>query len=500
MRRLDWTPELVGNFWDGVARTRGLAQQSFGRLGGRYLLQAVRWHLVPGQRHLDFGGGDGDFAALLAEEGYPTAVYEPSPGRAGRVAARLTGRPGFLGTVGHDDQAQFDVIFLVEVIEHVLEPDLGAVLARLDRLLAPGGRIIISTPNNEDLEQNFAFEPVQGVLFHRWQHQRSFLRDSLSALMARQGFVPRVVHEIELSDRIFTARGAGLGCRPEFANFFNTDRPLTIGDGHSLVWIGGRDGEITRTEWQTSALTIPAETRLALPEASCSAAPDMPSQLARGCPPGMREFRLKPRQIFHDRGLLYCAALPRKLPPGDATETPEVSVVECYEDGVLLGPGHCLHERIAELGAGRYSHWGRTLFFAASDGTDARSNGRVYTLRWPKRAQAAPAGPMRFVLPPDRIEPLAGRAFRAILPACVPPGNLSEDDRSANLALYEGHLPLGPAHAARERIIEAGAGRFVQQGRVLIFSASDETDPRHNGRRYVLDWPASPTSANPKRG
>ena len=210
MRRLLWTPELVTRFWDGVAQTRGLAQQSFGLLGGRHLLQAVRWHLVPGQRHLDFGGGDGDFAALLVAEGFPTAVYEPAPERAATVQARLAGQPGFLGTVGHDDKALFDTIFLVEVIEHVLEAELAAVLARLESLLAPGGRIIITTPNDEDLEQNFAYEPEQGVLFHRWQHQRRFTGETLTRLMAAHGFAPGVVHEIELTDRILDRKSTRL--------------------------------------------------------------------------------------------------------------------------------------------------------------------------------------------------------------------------------------------------------------------------------------------------
>ncbi|MEA2757314.1 MAG: hypothetical protein QOJ54_3603 [Aliidongia sp.] len=500
MRRLDWTPELVGSFWDGIARTRGLAQQSFGRLGGRHLLRAVRWHLVPGERHLDFGGGDGDFAALLAEEGFPTAVYEPSAERAARVAEKLAGRPGFLGTIGHDDEAQFDTIFLVEVIEHVLDADLPAVLARLDRLLAPGGRIIISTPNNEDLEENFAFEPVQGVLFHRWQHQRSFVRDALSALMATQNFAPRVVHEIELADRIFGPRGAGLGCRPEYDNFFNTDRPLTVGDGQSLVWIGGRTGEATPepddTGWRSNRLTVAAETRLILPDAFDAEPPALPAATRR-CPSHLREFRLPMAQIFHDRGQLYGCALPGKIPTGDTAAAPTASPVEFLEDGVPLGLGHCLHERIATLGSGRYSHWDRTLFFATSDGSDPRVNGRSYALRWPKRPVAMAPGPQRFIVPATAIEPLAGRAFRVILPDGVPPGDQSEDDRSAILALYEEHLPLGPAHAPRERIIEAGRGCYAQQGRVLIFSASDDTDPRRNGRRYVLDWPET---ANPKRG
>ncbi|MEI9986552.1 MAG: class I SAM-dependent methyltransferase [Aliidongia sp.] len=491
MRRLDWTADLVGRFWDGVARTRGLAQQSFGRLGGRYLLQAVRWHLQPGQRHLDFGGGDGDFAALLAEQGFPAAVYEPSAERAARVAARLAGQPGFLGTVGHEDDGQFDTIFLVEVIEHVLDADLPAVLARLDRLLAPGGRIIVSTPNEEDLEQNFAFEPAQGVLFHRWQHQRSFSRDTLSALLAAHGFVPRVVHEIELTDRIFAERGAGLGNRPDYANLFNTLRPLTIGDGQSLVWIGGRASESVAAEpgeaaWRGQRIDLTAETRLILPD-RLDPAP-LPEAGAGHWWSGGHEVQLSVAQIFHDQGRLYGCALPAKLPPGDAEAQPAISPVELFEDGVPLGPGHAMHDRIRALGAGRYSHWGSTLFFAASDGSDPRSNGRRYTLRWPKRAMPAPTLPLRFLLPPAAMTPLAGHGFRVALPEGLPSGDAAEGDETGTLRLYEDHLPLGPAHAAPERIVGAGNGRYGQWGRLLLFSASDGSDPRSNGRRYVLEW------------
>jgi 2-polyprenyl-3-methyl-5-hydroxy-6-metoxy-1,4-benzoquinol methylase len=492
MHRLTWTPDLVTRFWDGVAQTRGLAQQSFGRLGGRHLLHAVRWHLVPGQAHLDFGGGDGDFAALLAESGYPTAVYEPSPERAMRVAARLGDRPGFLGAIGHEDERRFDTIFLVEVIEHVLEADLPAVLARLGRLLAPGGRIIVTTPNAEDLEENFAFEPGSGVLFHRWQHQRSFTRDTLTALLAAHGFAPRVVHEIELTDRVFAARGAGLGCRPDYANLFNTDRPLTIGDGHSLVWIGGRAGEVAAAAadealWRATRIEMATETRLNLPVSVTP--PPLPAAVSGRFAAGMREIRLAPRRMFHDSGFAYGCALRGRGPQGNSAAAPAASPAQFYEDGVPLGPCHALHYSIRRLGAGRFSHWGDTLFFAASDGSDPRSNGRRYVLRWPKRPLRAPAGPQRFLVPATAIEKLAGRAYRVLLPDTVPPGDRGEDDTGSTLLLYEGHLPLGPAHMPRERIAEAGRGRYAQQGGVLLFSTSDDTDPRTNGRRYVLDWP-----------
>ena len=74
------------------------------------------------------------------------------------------------------------------------------------------------------------------------------------------------------------------------------------------------------------------------------------------------------------------------------------------------------------------------------------------------------------------------------LPAGLPEGDRGESDETGTLLLCEDHLPLGPAHASPERIAEAGRGRYGQWGRLLLFSSSDGTDPRRNGRRYVLEW------------
>ena len=59
-----------------------------------------------------------------------------------------------------------------------------------------------------------------------------------------------------------------------------------------------------------------------------------------------------------------------------------------YENGTRLGPAHALHEHIRDVGQGAYSHWGRTLIFSSSDGTDPRTNGRRYSLE--VAAQVAP--------------------------------------------------------------------------------------------------------------
>jgi parallel beta helix pectate lyase-like protein len=60
------------------------------------------------------------------------------------------------------------------------------------------------------------------------------------------------------------------------------------------------------------------------------------------------------------------------------------STLRLFENGKELGPAHSVHAAIRTLGMGRFSHWGASdgsasLYFSASDNTDPRTNGRVYT-------------------------------------------------------------------------------------------------------------------------
>lgn len=44
-------------------------------------------------------------------------------------------------------QERFDVITLIEVIEHLRADEIAAIFAQVARLLAPGGKLVLSTPN-----------------------------------------------------------------------------------------------------------------------------------------------------------------------------------------------------------------------------------------------------------------------------------------------------------------------------------------------------------------
>jgi hypothetical protein len=92
-------------------------------------------------------------------------------------------------------------------------------------------------------------------------------------------------------------------------------------------------------------------------------------------------WRLSLGRIEPETGFCYTA----RVWPWIMSDLNGASGLELYEDGVKLPHGHAPHDAIRELGQGRYSHWGRRVYFAASDNSDPRSNGRRYRLmesRW----------------------------------------------------------------------------------------------------------------------
>lgn len=82
--------------------------------------------------------------------------------------------------------------------------------------------------------------------------------------------------------------------------------------------------------------------------------------------------------LRNDGGYAYHISYP--LPDtGDSNAQPTISTMRLFENGVELGPAHSVHQDIRDYGKGRFSHWGTTLYFSASDNTNPATNGRKYT-------------------------------------------------------------------------------------------------------------------------
>ena len=103
----------------------------------------------PGDRVLDLGSGEGDLAADMAGAGARVTAADVAQGaldRARRRHPQLDLRlVGFDAPLPFDDGA-FDVVWSSEVIEHVA--DTARWLSEVRRVLAPGGRVLLTTPSH----------------------------------------------------------------------------------------------------------------------------------------------------------------------------------------------------------------------------------------------------------------------------------------------------------------------------------------------------------------
>jgi len=70
----------------------------------------------------------------------------------------------------------------------------------LHHFIKKDGLVIVSTPNNECLDDSFCICPKCRYSFHRWQHIRSFNDESLCNLFAAHGFQKEALHKVDFSD------------------------------------------------------------------------------------------------------------------------------------------------------------------------------------------------------------------------------------------------------------------------------------------------------------
>jgi hypothetical protein len=80
----------------------------------------------------------------------------------------------------------------------------------------------------------------------------------------------------------------------------------------------------------------------------------------------------------------------------------------------------------------------------------------------------------------------SGYLFFVHLPDLAPLGDTPESPTRSPFILCENGRPLGPAHTKFEDVRAFGQGRYAHWGGVLIFSASDNSDPNSNNRTYGL--------------
>lgn len=219
---LAWTPELVARFWNGMAQEGLDAPLAFGRFAKNSVYWVIRKHLEPKGRHLDYGSGGGEIARHLIENGYSFSTFEPSEERQARSDDLLQGIDGYLGRPGAPGEDFYDVVTCFEVIEHVLEADFERVCDEIAAFVRPGGKLIVTCPNNEDLGHSTVYCPLSNATFHRWQHVRSVPPQLMIDVWARRGIEKVALHLIDFSEQWYRPYLHMMGAAPE--------RPLAEGE------------------------------------------------------------------------------------------------------------------------------------------------------------------------------------------------------------------------------------------------------------------------------
>ncbi|MCB9897473.1 MAG: phytanoyl-CoA dioxygenase family protein [Planctomycetes bacterium] len=86
--------------------------------------------------------------------------------------------------------------------------------------------------------------------------------------------------------------------------------------------------------------------------------------------------RLEPASMTRERG--HCTVV--HLDDALTSDADGRSRLILWEDDTPLPSPHALHAEIREQGMGRWSHWQDVVFFSATDNSDPRHNGRVYSI------------------------------------------------------------------------------------------------------------------------
>ena len=103
---------------------------------------------APGTRLADIGGGTGNYALALKHDGWQPVVIDRSPGMLARASAKG------LETVDADAQRlpfgdeTFDAAMMISMLHHV--EDRGAALGEAQRIIRPGGRLVLMGFTGED--------------------------------------------------------------------------------------------------------------------------------------------------------------------------------------------------------------------------------------------------------------------------------------------------------------------------------------------------------------
>jgi len=157
----------------------------------RYLLDDLR----PSDRALDLGCGAGEFTAVLAGAGAVAVGVEVAEAAIARARANHPGLDFRLAPIDGPlplEDNSFDLVWSSEVIEHVA--DTARWLSEIRRVLAPSGRLLLTTPSHGRLR--LALGGIERFSEPLGDHLHLYTRRSLAQVLEEFGFAELSVRAV----------------------------------------------------------------------------------------------------------------------------------------------------------------------------------------------------------------------------------------------------------------------------------------------------------------
>lgn len=164
--------KLAKDWWDPKGSSAMLHKLNPVRLG--FLREAIDIHWagdvrntrpLAGKSALDVGCGAGLLCEPLARMGAAVTGVDAAPENVAAAAIHAEGVGldirYIAGEIGQQDLGTFDLVTSMEVVEHVA--DKRAFLAQLATRLAPGGLMVLSTPNRTPQSRLLMIGAAEGV-------------------------------------------------------------------------------------------------------------------------------------------------------------------------------------------------------------------------------------------------------------------------------------------------------------------------------------------------
>ncbi len=191
----DWTAADIAAFWDWQSKNTDRQQQYFTAVMAPAIVRFIKDKGLLKGDVLDYGCGSGHLLQqVLKEPGVNFYGLDFSADSIDETKKRTANSSNLKELVmvdklpTHFRDEQFDSITLIETIEHLQDDVLHETMLELVRILKRNGKLFITTPFNEDLDNNLNFCPFCKSEFHHMQHMQSFNVESLTALATKYFF------------------------------------------------------------------------------------------------------------------------------------------------------------------------------------------------------------------------------------------------------------------------------------------------------------------------